>query len=279
MRASISIVTFAAAALPSLATEPFLLAIDEALSSANFELCVGAGNCDSDSSGIAGGITIDLNSAALPTQMNLFDYDFQLTNDLGFFIDFGFGGITVTATDLTLSYPNPGVAFGPAAIEAGVFEFVDVPAVASGVAAYDATLLACLALELAGVPCQDVIDLSTLGEQSADALVGTISIIDGEVTVVIEVALTLPVLPDDPDLAQLSFVGTIVATGAIPGCGPGDFDCDGDVDVFDFGAYVACESGPGGGILFGGCERLDFDADGDVDLHDYAGFQVAFDDF
>jgi predicted outer membrane repeat protein len=57
--------------------------------------------------------------------------------------------------------------------------------------------------------------------------------------------------------------------------GMGDTDCDLDVDLFDYGAWGDCVTGPGGGAA-GSCVIFDFDADGDVDLMDYREFQLMF---
>ena len=57
---------------------------------------------------------------------------------------------------------------------------------------------------------------------------------------------------------------------------PGDYDCDGDVDLADYSAYWEdCMSGPDVRLRLG-CEAYDTDLDGDVDLGDCAGFQSAF---
>lgn len=56
---------------------------------------------------------------------------------------------------------------------------------------------------------------------------------------------------------------------------PGDFDGDGDVDLFDAAAFEECVSGPGGGAD-PPCDVFDFDNDNDVDFADYGSFQLAF---
>jgi hypothetical protein len=56
---------------------------------------------------------------------------------------------------------------------------------------------------------------------------------------------------------------------------PGDFDFDDDVDLLDYGAFLICVSGPGGGAE-PDCDLFDFDTDIDVDLIDFSGFQLAF---
>jgi len=61
----------------------------------------------------------------------------------------------------------------------------------------------------------------------------------------------------------------------------GDSDCDGDVDLFDYGGLQACFSGAIGAPMFvapsvGCLLRFDFDYDGDVDLADYKVFFLAY---
>ncbi len=56
---------------------------------------------------------------------------------------------------------------------------------------------------------------------------------------------------------------------------PGDWDGDGDVDLFDFNAFTNCTGDPNLPPP-AGCETFDFDKDNDVDFVDYGGFQRAF---
>ena len=80
-----------------------------------------------------------------------------------------------------------------------------------------------------------------------------------------------------PDAGEMAG-GTYGLTGGFWfGCVPGDCDCDGDVDLYDFADFQVClhASGPGGG-LGPGCGCFDFEDDGDIDLHDFARFQVAY---
>jgi hypothetical protein len=59
--------------------------------------------------------------------------------------------------------------------------------------------------------------------------------------------------------------------------GPGDFDGDGDTDLFDFRSFTSCVTGPGPhAAIPAACAGSDFDQDGDVDLRDLAAFQRAF---
>ena len=52
----------------------------------------------------------------------------------------------------------------------------------------------------------------------------------------------------------------------------GDSDCDGDVDLADYGVLASCITGPGGGPPGPACAVFDVEPDGDVDLVDYAAF-------
>lgn len=56
----------------------------------------------------------------------------------------------------------------------------------------------------------------------------------------------------------------------------GDMDGDGDVDLFDYEAFLACVTGPDQGPVEPGCERADIDQDGDADLSDWGEFQIKF---
>ncbi len=56
--------------------------------------------------------------------------------------------------------------------------------------------------------------------------------------------------------------------------GLGDFDCDLDVDPFDFGDLLDCVTGPGG-LHDAGCDPADSDGDMDVDWIDAGAFQRA----
>lgn len=56
----------------------------------------------------------------------------------------------------------------------------------------------------------------------------------------------------------------------------GDFDNDGDVDLFDFERFLDCVTGPGAGLIPPGCGVFDFDSDADIDLADAGAFLRAF---
>jgi sulfatase modifying factor 1 len=55
-----------------------------------------------------------------------------------------------------------------------------------------------------------------------------------------------------------------------------DFDHDGDVDLYDYGSFLACFNGPGNPPAEDCTGNADFDADGDVDLADYGAFLACY---
>ncbi|MCH7526476.1 MAG: hypothetical protein IID39_03470 [Planctomycetes bacterium] len=57
--------------------------------------------------------------------------------------------------------------------------------------------------------------------------------------------------------------------------GIGDYDCDRDVDVFDYEQWLTCFTGPDNPPYAPGCEAFDFDGDLDVDFADFGGFLLA----
>lgn len=272
MRTSIGVFIVAVVSGGAVARSEITLTIDPSLSEVTVDLCVLDG-CDTDSSPVAGAIVIDVDPPVDPTAVTLFDYTFMLTQTLVFHIGNAFGAVDSTVVGGTLQYPTPGVPLGPTPIDdAGGFTFFNVPTVAGGTTSYNATGLFCVAFIGQGLPCDGQFDLAALGVQSVDMMSGTLSIANNEVTLMMDAAGTVPLLPG---VVDLSFVANIVATGTIQAV-PGDSDGDGDVDVFDFDALLGCVSGPDEPLSPEVCAVFDFDGDGDVDFGDAGAFQIAF---
>lgn len=257
---------------------PIELVVDQTQSSADIELCltIMSTACDTDTSPVAGTATISLDCPPTPGEVALHDFALQMVEDVDFLLDFGSEGqFLAMGRSVRLNYADPGNPMPPAALITDAFTYADVPAVAEGQLDYEATGLVCFAFSLSGYNCVDTIDLSTI---ALDPLTvdGTLVVSGSDVSVVLEVSISGPVDPDNPDLGAITIDATIVAFGTIPPpCCPGDLTGDDRVALDDHGKLVGCLAGPSGGAE-GACQCADLDGDNDVDLADFAAFQVLF---
>ncbi|MEE9294086.1 MAG: trypsin-like serine protease [Phycisphaerae bacterium] len=71
---------------------------------------------------------------------------------------------------------------------------------------------------------------------------------------------------DNPALAD-ALANPLGICASLP-AGDGDFNGDGDLDLFDFAQFDQCVTGPAGDVL-AGCGQADLDGDGDVDFTDF----------
>ncbi len=78
-----------------------------------------------------------------------------------------------------------------------------------------------------------------------------------------------------PDAGTMSNDDLVLTGGFWFPLDRGDCNSDGGVNLFDYGDWVQCLSGPDG-RLPDGCVCFDLDNDGDVDLFDLAEFQTSF---
>jgi hypothetical protein len=218
---------------------PFGVPIDPSQSVLYFELCV-AGTCATDSSAVTGTVTIDLDAVTSPTQIWLYDFNLQLTDNLHWYLSWGIlGHLTADATGVTVSYANSGVPLGPVAITAGSYTFIDVPANSTGVLSYSATGIPCYALQAAGRPCSDSMNLADQGTQTISEFTGSIASQNRVVTLSSQIDMTSPLDPNFPDLGSIHVWGT--ATGSVYVPYPviaGDLNCDGAVDFGDINPFV-----------------------------------------
>lgn len=257
---------------------PIELVVDQTQSSADIELCltITSTACDTDTSPVAGTITISLDCPPAPGEVTLHDFALQMVEDVDFLLDYGAQGqFIATGRDVGLNYADPGNPMPQAALIADAFTYADVPAVAEGQLDYEATGFICFTFQLSGYNCVDTIDLSTI---ALDPLTidGTLVVSGSDVSVVLDVNISGPMDPNNPDLGTITIDATIVALGTIPPpCCPGDLTGDDRVALDDLGKLVGCLAGPSGGAE-GACQCADLDGDNDIDLGDVAAFQVLF---
>jgi len=254
---------------------PIELVIDQTRSSASTELCltVLSTACDTDTSPLAGTITLSLDCPSAPGEITLHDFALQMVDDIGFVLDYGaLGQFNGTGQDITLHYADPANPLPPVPLSDDTFVYLDIPALAAGQLDYETTGALCLAFNLAGYECVDAIDLTTIELDPLD-IDGSIGVSGSEVDVVLDTIIAGPVDPDNPDLGSMSISVRIVASGTVPPpCCPGDLTGDDRVELVDGVRLIACLAGPNGGVE-GPCQCADLDADSDVDLRDFADFQ------
>jgi hypothetical protein len=218
---------------------PFEVPIDPAQSVLYFQLCI-AGQCSTDSSAVTGSVTIDLDSIESPTQIWLYDFDLGLADDLHWYLSWGIlGHLTADATGLVVHYAYPGSALGPADIVGGSYTFFDVPTLSEGILSYQATGVACTALQGAGLPCSDSMNLADAGIQVADQFGGNISSQNRIVTLTSQIDMTTPLDPNNPSLATMHVYGSTLGQVYVPNpVLPGDLNCDGTIDFGDINPFV-----------------------------------------
>jgi hypothetical protein len=258
------------------APAPIVVPMNQSQSVLNFELCI-ADSCSSDSSSVAGSVTIGLDDYQQPSQIWLYDFDLQLAESLHWSISWGFlGSFTADATGAALTYAYPGTPLGPGAIVGDQFTLLDVPANAEGTLTYHASGVPCWALEGASMPCDDTRDLSEGGTQVADEFAGTVTVQDYVVTLSTSLDLMVPLIPEQPDVATLHVWGTVRGQAELPPPALGDMNDDGAVNNFDIAPFVFALTHTEAEFLAqypGGCYACaDVNDDGDVNNFDIGPF-------
>ncbi len=256
---------------PSLAA-PFDVPIDPAQSVLYFELCV-SGTCSTDSSAVTGTVTIDLDSIDNPAQIWLYDFDLNLTDNLHWYLSWGIlGNLTADASGVAVHYAYPGTPLGPAAITSGSYTFLDVPTTAEGVIIYHAVGLPCWALQGAGLPCDDTMNLADQGIQLADQFSGNISSQNRVVTLSSQIDMTTPLDPNNPSLGTFHVWGSTLGQVYVPPTVvPGDLNCDGTVGFGDINPFVQYMSDfAGWQATYGDCPAANGDINGDGVYPDFA---------
>lgn len=222
--------------VPLVKGTPIAVPVNQSQSSITVTLCV-AGPCDTDTSPVAGESWIKLDSYSSPTTLTVYDFNYSLTQNLNFYLSWGiFGHLTATGSNLVLDYATPFVPQAPAAVTGNAFAVVGVPSNMTGTVAYSATGLACTALQGAGYPCADTINLADQGTQTGD-MSGTITISPTRVvTLVSQPNVSGPLDPTNPSLGTLSAAGTITGQVTVPL--RGDANLDGTLDGRDIQAFL-----------------------------------------
>ena len=256
---------------------PVTLTVDQTSSTAEVELCLTliSTACDTDTTPVAGTVTVAFDCPPAPDEIILHDFAFELVDDVTLELNFGTGMFNSVGRDVLVSYADPGLPLPPQALSNGDFSLTGVPADATGSLDYDTTGYVCTLFNLGGYPRADTIDLSTITLQPLE-MTGTVNVSGDSVSLSVDITVSGPIDPDNPSLGTIYIDGTVLAHGTNPPpCCPGDLTGDDHVGLDDHGRVAACLFGPGT-TATGVCRCADIDTDGDVDLEDFAKFQVSF---
>jgi hypothetical protein len=244
---------------------PAHLVIDQSHSSVTVQLTILTSSA-TDSSPVTGFYDLRLNSRTAPTQVGLTNFYAALTDDLVLNVNLSIlGRFNSNANDLVIYYADAPALFGPVAINATNFTFVDLPTRSTGTLAYTATGFVCTQMQNSGLACTDTINLADQ-PASPQTVNGTLTVSNSIATVTGHIDSTQPLDPDNPALGSIHITGTIVASG--PVLCSADFNRDLAVDFFDYLDFVQAFST--------GSTTADFNTDGVVDFFDYLDFVNAF---
>ncbi|MBK7403355.1 MAG: hypothetical protein IPJ41_01655 [Phycisphaerales bacterium] len=231
-----AILALAALATPALA-QPVDLAVAPDASSVSAQICLSppglSKKCDTDSSAIAGSLSIELDDYGIPGSITLDDFSLQLSSNLSYNMDWGgfIGGVNIQINDLTVAYATPGIPTGPVAVDgSGAFDFPAVQAAFTGTGAYQG--YGPILGSLVGSGTFNLADFGTVDS----AISGYVSVAAGVVTLTGAQAFSNT---GDINGVTTSIDGsaTIVASGAAPSC-IADFNHDGLVDTRDVLAFL-----------------------------------------
>lgn len=253
---------------------PFVVPINPAQSTLSFQLCI-SGSCSTDSSPVAGTVTLEVANVPNPQQIWLHDFDFQLVENLHWYISWGFlGSFTADASGAAIIYAYPGTPLGPNPITSGAFSFTSLPVDTEGMLTYSAVGLPCTVLQAAGLLCSDTQSLDQ-GTQTADEFGGTITSASRVVTLATDIDVLAPLDPAYPDMGTLHVWGVVRGSVYVPPPAAGDTNCDGAVNVFDIDPFVMALTDPAGyASAFPTCEisAADTDGNGEVNVFDIDPF-------
>ncbi|MFM1768145.1 MAG: hypothetical protein RJA22_674 [Verrucomicrobiota bacterium] len=204
--------------LPGLAhATQIQLPVDQASSTLRLELCADPGlgqQCDAETRPLTGYLRMALDENGAPTQVAMRDFDLRAVGNYNFQLRWAFGlaGVDATASNLRIYHARPGITNPFTPLTASAFSFPAVPFLAEGNAVYDLTGLAC---SVVSIPCSSNINLANLGENTIQALGGTLQITNGLLIVNLDFTFTTALDPANPTLGTLTGRAIVRASAPI----------------------------------------------------------------
>ena len=244
--------------------QPADLTVQPGQSSVEAQLCLTppglSTECDTDSSGLAGTLSIELDDYAAATAITLHDFVLLFTDPLNYNMDWGFfiGGVDIQLVDVVVSYATPGTPAGPVAVDGvGDFEFPVVQAIFTGTGSYQGYGPIMEALVGSGT-----FNLADFGVVES-ALAGNVTVANDQITLAGAQAFS-----DTGDIdgtaTSIDGTATLVAIGDVPDQCRADINGDGEINTQDFLAYL--------NLWTAGDAGADFDGNGTVNTQDFLIF-------
>ena len=197
------------------------LPVNSANSTLTVTLCADPGvgqSCDTDSASVTGFLVASFDDNEAPGAITVRNFDLQASRSLNLNLSwlFGLARLDATANGLGLSHASPGGQNPFFPVSAGVFTAVEVPYQARGLANYNATGLACTALQNSGQPCSGAFDLATNGPGTIASAPGTVQVNNGVATVHLDITVTQYLDESNPSMGTITIHAVVNASAPVP---------------------------------------------------------------
>lgn len=199
----------------------------------------------SDTSAVAGTITVKPAPLSPPTSIALYDMHMNLLSTIDLVLNYGIlGTIQIHSqtppNEIRIDYAPtpPGTPRPPVPVSGSAFNDATVPTLTSGLVNYSISTTLCSIIHVTypTFACSGTNDLSSNGVQNGP-FSGTVTVSPARVlTLVSNINQSTPLDPTNPALGSLNIVGTVRGSVTVPK--RGDANLDGTVDARDIGPFV-----------------------------------------
>jgi hypothetical protein len=210
-----ALVTTLVVAHPGVASAalPVALNVNPALSRVDLTLTA-LGKSDTQASPLSGSLAM----AVAAGEASLGDFHIATTKPMNFTLNFGFTGngtAKVPLLELNRHDQPPLPVFVPIAAN-GAVTFTNLTYTTHGSGSYSVSGLVCSLVQGQGRPCSDDVDFDSGPPQVIDRMEGTLTFQAGAARLEATYVFSAPLDPSNPDLAVVTGVATLVATGPLP---------------------------------------------------------------